>query len=80
MRITSRRLNLGMVQCALDDLEVAGLPQQLGCKVVPEIMEAEVLHPCVLGSLASTPCDDPVQKVAINISERRMFPPRVAEP
>ena len=44
-----------MVEHALHQLQVAGLAQQLGAEIVPEVVEAEAGH---AGALAQPPpCD-----------------------
>jgi hypothetical protein len=41
MRVPCRGLDIAMVQRALHQLEIAGLPKELGSEVVPEIMKVE---------------------------------------
>jgi hypothetical protein len=48
MRILGRGLDVGVVERPLHQLEVAGLAQQLGREIVPEVMEAEADHPRAL--------------------------------
>ena len=54
VRVPQRGRDVAMVECLLDQLEVAGVAQQFGGEVVPEVVEAEALDAC-LGA-HSPPC------------------------
>lgn len=42
MRVLGRGLDVSVVESPLDQLEVSGLPEKLGSKVVAEVMKPEV--------------------------------------
>ena len=55
MRISRRGLDVGMVERALHELEIAGLAQDLGRKIVPIVVEAKSINARALAQ--STPRD-----------------------
>src|SRR5262245_29304080 len=62
MRIARRRLDIGMVECLLYELQVASLAQELGPQIVTKVMKAKGFDPCPRPSspplrLSSVECD-----------------------